>query len=201
LLVTGGSWQVGMIAGGLALGLVGAALIVLYTRANREARGKGPEAHWRSGWAFALAGMSTMGAGWALLCLAGPHLRPWGLRVAGGGLSACALLVYVASARWVGRWRSPARYSLGLSTRGIYGQVRHPQALSLCLLAVGLGLLSGSVPYLLTVPLWVGFWTAYTFIEEQNELIPTFGEDYLRYRKEVPRLIPRLHPRPRGRSP
>ena len=190
-----------MIAGGLVLGLAGAALIVLYTRVNREARAQGAAAHWRSGWTLALAGMSAMGVGWILLCLAGPHLGAWPLRAGGAVLVACALLVYVASARRVGRWRPPSRYSLGLSTNGIYRRVRHPQALSLCMLSPGIGLLSGSVPYLFTVPIWVGFWTAYTFLEERNELIPTFGEEYLRYRKEVPRLIPRLHPRSRAPSP
>jgi protein-S-isoprenylcysteine O-methyltransferase Ste14 len=183
------------IAGGLALGVSGAALIALYTRVNGASRRKGPAAHWRAGWTLALAGMSAMGAGWALLCLAGPHLRLGPLRLAGAALAACALAIYAASARRVGRWRSPSRYSLGLSTRGIYRRVRHPQALSLVLLSPGIGLLSGSLPYLLTVPLWVGFWTAYTFLEEHNELIPAFGEEYLRYREEVPRLIPRLRAR------
>jgi protein-S-isoprenylcysteine O-methyltransferase Ste14 len=43
----------------------------------------------------------------------------------------------------------------------------------------------------------VGFWIAYTYLEERNELIPTFGDEYRRYREEVPRLIPRLRARPR----
>jgi len=82
-----------------------------------------------------------------------------------------------------------------VETSGIYNRVRHPQALALCVLAMGLALLSGSLPYLITLPLWIGFWTAYTYLEEKCELIPAFGEQYQRYREETPRILPRLVPR------
>ena len=70
--------------------------------------------------------------------------------------------------------------------------MRHPQALSLCLASLGVGLLTGSIPYLVTVPLWMGFWTLYTYIEESSELLPAFGERYRAYMERVPRIIPRL---------
>jgi protein-S-isoprenylcysteine O-methyltransferase Ste14 len=185
---------------GLLCGLAGAALIVLYTFANRRARGTGAGAHYWSGWGLAAPGMLLMGAGWLFLALAGPHLGLRILSVAGGALCAAAAAVYVASARWVGRFRRPSHYSLALETAGIYARVRHPQALSLCLLAAGVGLASGSLPSLVTAPLWIAFWTAYTFLEEKNELLPAFGEDYRRYAKRTPRLIPRLRSAPRKRE-
>jgi protein-S-isoprenylcysteine O-methyltransferase Ste14 len=72
--------------------------------------------------------------------------------------------------------------------------VRHPQALSLCVLVVGLVLLSGSLPILVTAPLWIAFWVFYTYLEESWELLPTFGEAYRRYRTSTPRLLPRVVP-------
>ena len=177
---------------GLFLGVAGISTIALYTRVNARTRSQGAAAHWRLGWLLGTLGMLTMGAGWAVLSRAGPHLELGPLSFLGLGLCLLALVLYVLSARWVGRWRTPANYSLKLQTRGIYRHVRHPQALALCLLAMGLGLFTGSVPYLATVPLWIAFWTAYTYLEEKNELLPAFGDEYVRYRESTPRLLPRL---------
>ncbi|MBI4603134.1 MAG: hypothetical protein HY721_14340 [Planctomycetes bacterium] len=181
-----------LVPAGLALGLSGAGLIALYTVANQRARRKGARAAWRVGWMLGACGMAGMFGGWGLLCLAGPHLDGAALRASGAAALLGALGIYGCGARRVGRWRAPSRYMLELQTRGIYARVRHPQALALCLAAAGAGLATGSVPYLLTLPLWIGFWVAYTYLEERFELIPAFGERYLRYRERVPRLLPRL---------
>jgi protein-S-isoprenylcysteine O-methyltransferase Ste14 len=186
-------FQLERTAGGLILGLVGAAIIGVYPRLNRAARRRGAAAHWARGWIVAVLGMGSMASGWALLASSGPRLVSGVLTVAGALVSLLALATYLASARWVGRWRRPESYSLDLETRGIYARVRHPQALSLCLASLGAGLLTGSIPYLATLPLWIGFWTLYTYIEESSELLPAFGERYRLYRKSVPRLIPRLN--------
>ena len=175
---------------GLILGLAGAAIIWLYVVINHRVRARGRGAHWLAGWLLALPGMTAMGAGWALLSLAGPRLAIPGGRVAGVLLLALAALTYAASAARVGRWRRPSRYTLALDTSGIYSWVRHPQALALCLAALGLGAATGSVPFLLTLPLWLAFWTAYTYLEERLELLPTFGEEYRRYSLRTPRLFP-----------
>jgi len=177
---------------GLVTSLLGGAAITIYTRVNRLVRSRGARAHWLAGAALGTLGMALMGCGWALLSTAEPRVCVGALRLPGLLFCLLSLCIYVASARWVGRWRSPARYSLGLHTAGIYAHVRHPQALSLCVLVVGLCLYSGSVPYILTAPLWLAFWTAYTFLEERWELIPTFGAEYLRYCQSTPRLLPRL---------
>jgi protein-S-isoprenylcysteine O-methyltransferase Ste14 len=177
---------------GLTLGLLGAFGIALYTRVNAKSRKAGARAVWKRGWALAAPAMSAMGAGWCLLCLSGPTFRLPLLQALGGALALGALAIYVTSARWVGRWKRPAKYSLSLRKSGIYAYVRHPQALSLCLLVVALELLSGSVPFLVTMPLWLGFWIGYTHLEERYELLPAFGDDYARYMRETPRLVPRV---------
>ena len=47
----------------------------------------------------------------------------------------------------------------------------------------------------MTLPLWLGFWVAYTHLEEQNDLLPAFGDDYRAYMKRTPRLLPRFFTR------
>jgi len=185
---------------GLALGVAGAAIILAYTAVNRRARRRSALAHWGLGWILGAAGMTAMAAGWTLLGLAGPWVGAWGWRAAGAGVGILALGVYVASSVHVGRWRKPAEYGLGLRTEGIYAHVRHPQALALILAAVGTALVSGSLFFLATLPLWLAYWTAYTYFEERLELLPSFGEDYRRYQARTPRLIPRIGRRPLGGS-
>ena len=183
---------------GVALGILGALVIAAYTKINAGTRKKGAGSHWAVGALAATLGMASMFLGWGLLCVSRPAFRtPW-LQVPGGAACALALGIYASSARRVGRLRGPARYSLDLETGGIHGWVRHPQALALCVLAVGLAFLSGSFPYLATLPVWLGFWVGYTYLEEKNELIPAFGEKYLRYRDQTPRILPRLF---RNRGP
>lgn len=180
---------------GLALGIVGALIIAAYTKVNARMRAKGARAQWAVGALTACVGMGSMFCGWGLLYAARPAWRTLWLQIPGGAACVLALVIYAMSARHVGRLGRPAHYSLDLETHGIYNQVRHPQALALCVLAVGLALLSGSLPYLITLPLWLSFWTAYTYLEERCELIPAYGEQYLRYREATPRILPRLTPR------
>jgi protein-S-isoprenylcysteine O-methyltransferase Ste14 len=77
-----------------------------------------------------------------------------------------------------------------LLREGIYGVVRHPRYLS-----AGIGLLANAlvinyarlyVMMLLLVP--VGYLMV---LLEERELMERFGEEYRKYQREVPRLIPR----------
>jgi protein-S-isoprenylcysteine O-methyltransferase Ste14 len=179
---------------GLLVGLAGVGTIALYTRINGKSRGKGVGAHWGIGIVLGTLGMSLTLSGWALLCFSEPAISLGFAHYAGTMLAIFGASLYAVSALRVGRWTPPPHYSLDLRTDGIYSHIRHPQALGLCVLALGLGLWSGSIPYLVTLPLWLGFWTAYTYLEEKNELIPAFGDQYLKYRETTPRLIPRLLP-------
>lgn len=176
---------------GAALSGLGCLAITLYVVVNGRARGKGALEHWGLGWALATLGMTLLGVGWGFLALAGPHLESWWIRGPGLLVGVASAVLYLLSARHVGRWKSPSRYDLGLHTSGIHAWVRHPQALALVLLGPGLALLSGSIPFLVSTPLWSAFWVVYTWLEERHELVPAFGHDYERYRRLVPALIPR----------
>jgi protein-S-isoprenylcysteine O-methyltransferase Ste14 len=170
----------------------GAAVITAYTVANYRLREKGTGAVWWGGWFLGALGMSLTGCGWGVLALAGPHYDIPVLRIVGVVLSVLAGLLYLASAIHVGRLRARKHFSLRLYTDGIYRFVRHPQALALCGLAVGVGLTSLSRPYLWSLPLLAGFWVAYTYFEERFELIPAYGSQYKEYSRATGRLLPSL---------
>jgi protein-S-isoprenylcysteine O-methyltransferase Ste14 len=168
----------------------GAVVMTVYTLSNYRLRGKGAAAVWWGGWILGALGMTLTGVGWGILALAGPHYDIPVLRAAGVVLSILAGLLYFASAVHVGRLRAKRSFSLNLHTEGIYRLIRHPQALALCLLAVGVGLASLSRPYLWCLPLLAGFWVAYTYFEERFELIPAYGTEYREYIRSTGRLLP-----------
>ena len=75
-----------------------------------------------------------------------------------------------------------------LEVRGIYGWVRHP------MLSAGLLFLLTSGPSLNNV-VYTGMYTAYMLIGgyyEERRLVRIFGDDYLRYRREIGAFVPRL---------
>jgi protein-S-isoprenylcysteine O-methyltransferase Ste14 len=75
--------------------------------------------------------------------------------------------------------------------RGVFGMVRHPIYLGSILLYLGLIVYTLS---LASAALWLFIIFFYYFISRYEERILTdyFGEEYLRYKKEVPMLFPRL---------
>jgi protein-S-isoprenylcysteine O-methyltransferase Ste14 len=87
-----------------------------------------------------------------------------------------------------------AREGHELRTTGPYAVTRHPIYTGLTGMLLGSTLLSGSGTW---VPILVAggalLWTKST--TEERLMAETFGEDYERYRKRVPRLVP--WPRPR----
>jgi protein-S-isoprenylcysteine O-methyltransferase Ste14 len=81
-----------------------------------------------------------------------------------------------------------------LVTGGVYGLVRHP------MLAAGLLFLLTSGPSYNNL-IYTGMYAAYMVIGgyyEEKRMIRVFGEEYLRYRRQVGAFFPRLRPRPAG---
>ncbi len=81
-----------------------------------------------------------------------------------------------------------------LVTGGVYGLVRHP------MLAAGFWFLLTSGPSLNNL-IYTGMYAAYMVIGgyyEEKRMIRVFGEEYLRYRRQVGAFFPRLRPRPAG---
>lgn len=86
-----------------------------------------------------------------------------------------------------------AIYSLGfLYRKGFYASCRHPLYANFILILVpGICLLYNSW-IILTTPVFMYFAFKHFIIAEEQGLIEQFGEDYIRYRKEVNSLIPKF---------
>lgn len=78
--------------------------------------------------------------------------------------------------------------------RGVYRHVRNPMMLGVFCILLGEAILFGS-PWLLG---WFGIFVAVNMIviplAEEPGLAKRFGDDYVRYKQNVPRWIPRLTP-------
>ncbi len=130
---------------------------------------------------------------WEYAHLSGPIPRDGPLAWLGLGVFAAGILLQAAAFRALhGLYTSRLGIQAGhrLVTRGAYRFVRHPGYLSnlLCLIGIGLSLssLAGLGLALFVVPLIVR-----RIQSEEAMLAAAFGEDYERYRQQVPwRLVP-----------
>ena len=175
---------------GATLAVAGFGLLALNSFSGPASRRRGKTAHWLVGFGLNGLGMSLIGAGWFWLALQPPKIDwapfPWiGFTAAAAGAG-----LYLASAARVGRLHALSNYSIELEVSGVYSISRHPQALALSLLAIGLGGLSQSISFLVVVPLWVAAWYLYSWLEEVLEMIPVFGERYRDYSRVTPRMFP-----------
>ena len=87
-------------------------------------------------------------------------------------------------------WDPPQR----LVVRGIYRQVRNPMISGVFLVLLGEAALLGSPPLLAWFLVVFGVNAVYIPSIEERGLLNRFGEEYLDYRRNVPRWIPRLRP-------
>jgi protein-S-isoprenylcysteine O-methyltransferase Ste14 len=123
-----------------------------------------------------------------------------GLPVLGGALVCLGLVLMVATIRLfmtVGKgtlapWNPPQR----LVVRGVYRYVRNPMISGACCLLLGEAVLAASLPLLGLFTLAVIVNAVYIPLSEEPGLVKRFGDDYLAYKRNVPRWIPRLTPWP-----
>lgn len=82
-----------------------------------------------------------------------------------------------------------------LVTTGIYGHVRHPQYLGFLLLTLGMNL---EWTTFFTLLLWPVIAVLYYRLAktEEKDSEELFGEEYRKYKKSVPMLIPRIRKKP-----
>jgi protein-S-isoprenylcysteine O-methyltransferase Ste14 len=81
-----------------------------------------------------------------------------------------------------------------LVVAGIYQHVRNPMILGVILVLLGEAILLGAIPLFLWFLLfWLGNHIHFIRTEEPA-LVQRFGDEYLRYKANVPRWIPRLKP-------
>lgn len=81
-----------------------------------------------------------------------------------------------------------------LVVRGIYRYVRNPMMLGAFCLLLGESVFFGSLPLLALFVIAVVVNLIYIPLVEEPGLAKRFDEDYLRYKENVPRWVPRLKP-------
>ena len=89
------------------------------------------------------------------------------------------------------RWLTAERIQSKLEVSGLHRYVRHPLYLGTFVFIWGWFLLSPSLTFLISNCII----TIYTLIGlhfEEEKLIREFGDEYIQYKKKVPRLIPKF---------
>ena len=135
----------------------------------------------------------TLNVGWGLA----PPLGwlPWllGCVFVGFGL----LLMYRTISLFAGfgegtlaPWDPPRR----LVVRGVYRRVRNPMISGVLFILLGEAALLGSLPILVWSLIVFALNAVYIPLVEERSLASRFGDEYLDYRRNVPRWIPRLRP-------
>ena len=120
------------------------------------------------------------------------------LTILGGACLGSGLVLAVSTIRLfvavgegtIAPWDPPQR----LVVRGVYRHVRNPMITGLCLVLLGEALLAASLPLLGLFAFDVIINVIYIPLSEEPGLARRFGDDYLTYKRNVPRWIPRLKP-------
>ncbi len=87
-------------------------------------------------------------------------------------------------------WEPPQR----LVVRGVYRHVRNPMISGVLFVLLGESVLTASVPLLQWFLIFAVINAIYIPLLEEPMLVNRFGEDYLTYKRNVPRWIPRWKP-------
>jgi protein-S-isoprenylcysteine O-methyltransferase Ste14 len=151
-----------------------------------------------------LPGMVTVVVPAILLWLGpGPDLG-WGGPLAALAVAAGAALITAGLALWIWTVRLFARIGRGtlapwdptstLVVAGPYGLVRNPMITAVLAVLLGEAALLGSATLLAWAAAFFAVNWAFFVLHEEPELERRFGEQYRRYRRHVPRWIPRRRP-------
>jgi protein-S-isoprenylcysteine O-methyltransferase Ste14 len=87
-------------------------------------------------------------------------------------------------------WEPPQK----LVVRGVYRYVRNPMISGVGLVLLGESVLTASLPLCGWFLVFLAVNSVYIPLSEEPGLVKRFGEEYLNYKQNVPRWIPRLTP-------
>jgi len=110
--------------------------------------------------------------------------------VVGIAVIVAALLIVLAAGRLFKRAATPVaptKPSTALVTGGIYRWVRNPMYVGLSLILLGIGIATGSVWFLIALPIAVLAVTKLAIEPEERYLAEKFGAAYLEYKSRVRR--------------
>jgi protein-S-isoprenylcysteine O-methyltransferase Ste14 len=120
------------------------------------------------------------------------------LPILGGAFICLGLVLMVASMRLfvtVGQGTlAPWNPTQRLVVQGVYRHVRNPMIAGVFFVLLGEAILAASLPLLIWFIAFVIGNAIYIPLAEEPGLVERFGDDYLAYRQNVPRWIPRLWP-------
>lgn len=181
--------------------LVAAWLAVLGHNAYLSARGVQRATGWRRTVAGGALAVAIVAAGTVLERASGGRVATPALVTVAGVLIACGgAALHVHARRTLGgAWSARVDGAAVLIDHGAYGVVRHPLYLGLVLLAIGTVVAHPSRATLLgAAGLLAGI--AAKIPREDRALAASFGARWRSYRRDVPRLVPRLGRRARERG-
>jgi protein-S-isoprenylcysteine O-methyltransferase Ste14 len=118
-----------------------------------------------------------------------PLLSPYGLLVPGLVLAVATIRMFVRMSQGTIIPWNPSRK---LVTASLYGHVRNPMILSLILLQIGEALMFASIGIGVLALVFFIINTLYFVFSEEPGLEKRFGGEYVEYKQNVPRWIPRL---------
>jgi protein-S-isoprenylcysteine O-methyltransferase Ste14 len=81
-----------------------------------------------------------------------------------------------------------------LVVRGVYRHVRNPMISGMFFILLGEAVLAVSLPLLVWFAVFVVVNALYIPLAEEPGLVKQFDDDYLAYKQNVPRWVPRLKP-------
>ncbi len=111
------------------------------------------------------------------------------LMIAGLVLLYSAIFLFITKGNGtIAPWNPTSKLIVG----GIYGHVRNPMITGIFLILTGESLLLGSIPVTIWTLLFILTNLIYVPLIEEPELAERFGDEYLVYKENVPRWIPRL---------
>ena len=116
---------------------------------------------------------------------------PGGLLI-GSGVSLCWVSVSLFSENGGGGTPAPYDPPKKLVACGVYTRVRNPMMIGVVFVLLGEALLSGSLPILAWCLIFVQGCLVLIPFWEEPDLERRFGENYLEYKRQVPRWIPKL---------
>lgn len=120
---------------------------------------------------------------------------PWYIRIIGLVGMIISFRLLQLSGKYLKKFGDPEEWGLTtkLVTTGLYSCVRHPHHLGIGLMITSMALLIGGlITFIISsVVIWILIlWFLKTI--EEPELLEKFGDEYVRYKDEVPMLFPRI---------
>jgi protein-S-isoprenylcysteine O-methyltransferase Ste14 len=128
-------------------------------------------------------------ADWNALALHAAWIRILGLAILVGGTALAIWSRLVLGAMWSAAPAVKAEHEL--RTSGPYRVTRHPIYTGLLAMLLGTGLLTGDARFLVAFPVYLVLVEIKLHIEERL-MLAEFPDDYPRYRRQVPQLVPGL---------